>query len=162
MRFIVFLAWLTGLGSYYADAQRTIPVLDFPTFEKRINTPGDRIMVYNFWATWCKPCVEELPFFQAIPTEVDGIPVEVVFVSLDFASQLDSRVVPFVEKRNMQQEVILLNAGNPNIWIDKIDSSWSGAIPATLFRYKDTRRFEERSYETTDDIVQHIRSLIKN
>ena len=109
-----------------------------------------------------QPCVEELPFFQAVPAEVDGIPVEVVFVSLDFASQLDSRVIPFVEKRNMQQEVILLNAGNPNIWIDKIDSSWSGAIPATLFRYKDTRRFEERSYETTDDIVQHIRSLIKN
>lgn len=162
MRFIVFLVWFTGLGSFSADAQRAIPVLDYPAFEKRINTPGDRIMVYNFWATWCKPCVEELPFFQAIPTEVDGIPVEVVFVSLDFASQLDSRVVPFVEKRNMQQEVILLNAGNPNIWIDKIDSSWSGAIPATLFRYKDTRRFEERSYETTDDIVQHIRSLIKN
>ena len=162
MRFIVFLVGFTGLGSFSADAQRAIPVLDYPAFEKRINTPGDRIMVYNFWATWCKPCVEELPFFQAIPNEVDGIPVEVVFVSLDFASQLDSRVIPFVEKRNMQQEVILLNAGNPNIWIDKIDSSWSGAIPATLFRYQDTRRFEERSYETTDDIVQHIRSLIKN
>jgi thiol-disulfide isomerase/thioredoxin len=162
MRFIVFLVWLTGLAPYYADAQRTIPVLDFPTFEKRINTPGDRILVYNFWATWCKPCVEELPYFQAIPDEVDGIPVEVVFVSLDFVSQLDSRVVPFVEKRDMKQEVILLNAGNPNIWIDKIDSSWSGAIPATLFLYKDARRFEERSYETTDDILQHIRSLIKN
>jgi len=142
-------------------AQEKASVVDFKSFNQRIQSDTQGIVLYNFWATWCKPCVEELPFFQAIPSQIEGVSIKVVLVSLDFPSQFESRLLPFIAKKNIQQEVILLDGGNPNVWIDQIDSDWSGSIPATLFRYGNKRKFAEQSYESVDAILEDILSLIQ-
>ena len=47
-----------------------IPVIeDFATLEARMNQPTDTLIVYNFWATWCRPCVAELPYFEKLNQE---------------------------------------------------------------------------------------------
>jgi thiol-disulfide isomerase/thioredoxin len=153
--FILFLC--LGL----IDAQENITVTNFEGIDNKIKSDTQTIVVYNFWATWCKPCVEELPLFQTIPSSLDGFPIKVVLVSLDFRSQLESRLIPFVAKKNIQQEVLLLDAGNPNIWIDQIDTNWSGSIPATLFTYGKKRKFVERSYECLEEILEDIHLLIQ-
>lgn len=108
-----------------------------------LSTQNDTVYVLNFWATWCKPCIEELPEFKAAQTQFGASPVRFVFVSLDFMSKRENTLLPFIAKNMSWAEVVQLNAGNPNDWIPLVDPSWSGAIPATLFWLNKNRVFKE-------------------
>ena len=138
---------------------QSVPVISFEDLNSIINTNNDTTYVINFWATWCKPCVEEMPYFEALHDKYEGEKVKVVLISLDFKSQLDKRVVPFVEKRKLKPYVALLDGGNPNDWIDLVDPSWSGAIPATLFVAGDKRKFLEQSFHDLESIETIIQSI---
>lgn len=96
------------------------------------HSQNDTLYVVNFWATWCRPCLAELPYFEEITTTAGEKKVKVLLVSLDFQSA-HKQLGDFVRKKKLNSEVCHLDAGNPNNWIDKIDSSWSGAIPASAF-----------------------------
>jgi thiol-disulfide isomerase/thioredoxin len=126
-----FLLLLCCLPFLAANAQ-TVEVIDFPAFESRLANTSDTLFVYNFWATWCRPCVEELPYFERLNAAYANHKVKVVLVSLDFPNMLDKQLIPFIQKNEVASEVILLDAPRYNEWIDKIDPEWSGALPATL------------------------------
>lgn len=119
---------------------------NYNQLEPLLNKKDDKIYVINFWATWCKPCVEELPAFEKLNETYKDKNVEVILVSLDFPKQVDKRLIPFIKKKNLQSEVILLDDVNEDVWIQKIDKDWSGAIPATLIYNKDKRKFYEQSF----------------
>ena len=106
-------------------------VIKWEGMESVINKKCDRLQVINFWATWCAPCIKELPYFETLNKEAWN-EVDITLVSLDFADEFEKRVLPFVEKRDLQSQVLLLDEIDYNSWIDKVDPSWSGAIPATL------------------------------
>jgi thiol-disulfide isomerase/thioredoxin len=102
------------------------------TITKLVEEKSDRIQVINFWATWCAPCVKELPFFEKLNAERKEA-VSVTLVSMDL--ELDpnpEKVYKFITQKNIRSNVLLLDETNPNEWIDKISSEWSGALPATL------------------------------
>lgn len=144
MRRLFAILWV-GLWGFNASAQ-SVQVVDIEGLFQRINTGSDSLYVVNFWATWCKPCVEELPDFQAVQAELKDMPVVFLYVSLDFKSQLSSRLLPFLKKQPLK-EVLLLSSGNPDAWINRISSDWSGAIPATIFWKKGrNKHFHEGSY----------------
>ncbi|MCB0806749.1 MAG: redoxin domain-containing protein [Bacteroidales bacterium] len=133
-----------------------IPRMDFDTFESLLHKDNDTLYIVNFWATWCKPCVKELPDFEKIRTEYNGQKVSVLLVSLDFPNKHEELLIPFVDKNNLQSEVIHLIDVDANKWIDKVSSSWSGAIPATLIYKGEFRKFHEgqMSYEELKTIVE--------
>lgn len=110
------------------------------------NADTDTIYVLNFWATWCAPCVEELPVFEKLNREYAGKKVKVVLVSTDFKKQVESRVKPFVKERGLENLAVFMDESNPNKWIDSVDVSWSGALPATLVwsKRKGVSRFFEK------------------
>ena len=112
-----------------------------------LDQKDDKIYVVNFWATWCAPCVQELPAFEKLNSVYAAKGVEVLLVSLDFPKQLKKRVLPFIAKKKLQSKVILLDNGKNDSWIKAIDSSWSGAIPATLIYNKTARKFYEKSFD---------------
>jgi thiol-disulfide isomerase/thioredoxin len=89
--------------------------------------------VINFWATWCGPCIKELPDFQKTVNETDGSKVEFLFISLDFPSDAEKKLMPFLKKNNYTFNVCLMTETDYNSWIDEVDPSWQGNIPATLF-----------------------------
>jgi len=136
-----------------------IEVYDFAGLESLLRTDDDRTYVVNFWATWCKPCIEELPYFEALQAE-HGDRVKVILVSLDFPDKLESQLKPFVEKRNIKAQVALLDDPYENEWIPKVDESWSGAIPATLIFNKSKRVFYEGSF-TPESLNEEIIKFIK-
>lgn len=113
---------------------------------------GDTVRVINFWATWCQPCVAELPAFEKITAEYAGRPVQVILVCTDFKRDVDTRVRPFVKKKKLRSRVVFMDESNPNKWIDSVSPEWSGAIPATLIvcPAKGVERFFEQQldYET--------------
>lgn len=115
---------------------------------------GSYILV-NFWATWCKPCVAELPYFIEFAQENEN--VELILVNLDMPSQVEKLVKPFLKRENIAQTVVHLNDPNSNFWINDIDSSWSGAIPATLIIRDEIKQFYEGSLNLAD-----LNRIIKN
>jgi thiol-disulfide isomerase/thioredoxin len=129
--------------SIWANAQAD--QVKLKDLQQIINKPADKVQVLNFWATWCAPCVREIPFFEKLNQENDR--VEVTLVSMDY--DLDpnpEKVYRFISRKNLKSKVLILAESNPNNWIEKIDKSWSGALPATLIvnTKNGKRRFVER------------------
>lgn len=146
------------LGVFQLSAQE-VAVVDFAGLQQRMNEQKkDELVIYNFWATWCKPCVEEMPYFEKLNANYAGKNVKVVFVSLDFKSK-HQKVVEFVAKKGLKAEVILLNAPDYNAWIDKVSTDWSGAIPATFVLKGDEHKFHEGSF-TYEQLEQFIKPLL--
>lgn len=124
-------------------AQKAI-VIKFDALQKILNTKSDQIQVINFWAMWCAPCVKELPLLEKINAQ-KNLNAKITLVNLDYADKLD-KVNEFMVRKNIQSDVLLLDDIDYNNWIDKVDKSWSGAIPATLIFNPKTgeRKFVEK------------------
>jgi thiol-disulfide isomerase/thioredoxin len=127
MRKPLFL--LCVLFASAASAQQA-SVIKFDKLQALIDAKGDQVQVINFWATWCAPCVKELPLLEKLNAANDPA-VKVTLINLDFADKLD-KVNAFIARKNMKTDVWLLDEIDYNTWIDKVDKSWGGAIPATL------------------------------
>ncbi len=104
---------------------------------------GSKTYVVNFWATWCAPCIKELPYFEALNKNQN---IDVLLVSLDFPQHKESRLLPFIKKNQLQSKVVHLDDTNENFWINAIDTTWSGAIPATIIYNNQKRGFYERLF----------------
>ncbi|MFN0274835.1 MAG: TlpA disulfide reductase family protein, partial [Chitinophagales bacterium] len=139
-------------------AQAFKPV-EFSEFEKFLQTNNDTLYVVNFWATWCKPCIEELPSFEKLDETAAEQKIKVILVSVDTESRWESSLEPFIEKRNLQPEVWSLYNTKPVDWIDKISPEWNGTIPATLFLRNGTKTFLEKEFtsEELHTIVEQLK-----
>lgn len=138
----------------------SIEVYDFSTLEAMLNAADDKIYIVNFWATWCKPCIEELPYFEALEAE-GGDGIKVILVSLDFPDKLETQLKPFIANKKIKSQVILLDDPHENEWIPKVDSSWTGAIPATLIFNKSKRVFYEKSF-TKESLFEEVLNFTKS
>ncbi|MDX2443986.1 MAG: TlpA disulfide reductase family protein [Bacteroidales bacterium] len=151
MKFILFSFILFLSISGYSQ---TPEVIDFDPLEKRWSNSNDTLYVINYWATWCIPCIEELPDFIKLDQEMKEEKFKMILVSLDFPSHADSRVLPFIRKHNITTEVVILD-DDANVWIDRVNKSWDGAIPATQFIRNQNKEFykEQLSHERLLQIV---------
>jgi thiol-disulfide isomerase/thioredoxin len=156
--FIAFMLILPSVARAQPDAQ--VPVYDYEGLQPLLQKQNDTTYVVNFWATWCKPCVAELPAFEEIHAKYQSQKVKVLLVSLDFMKNYHSRLLPFIAEKKIQSQVVLLNDPRSNEWIDKVSPQWSGAIPATLIYRNDHRIFYERSF-TADELDAELRKFIK-
>lgn len=119
---------------------------------------NDTTYVINFWATWCSPCVKEIDFFEDLHRENQGKKLKVILVSLDFPNRAETQLLPFLEEKSISAQVMLMTNMDYNSWIEDIDPSWSGAIPATLVHKGGKRIFLEGeiSREELNDYVNQI------
>lgn len=122
---------------------------------------SDHPLVISFWATWCAPCVQEIPWLEAGVGEFRNEKAELVLVSLDFEKEFPKGIEAFIKKKNFKATFFWLDESNADYFCPKIDSAWSGGIPSTLFLNNATgyRRFFERQL-TDRQIVPEIRLLV--
>jgi thiol-disulfide isomerase/thioredoxin len=121
------------LSQFQAFSQsEKVRIINFEDLQQQINKASDTTLVVHFWATWCKPCIEELPNYERLSKEFTKKKVKFLMVSMDFPKDLKDKVELFIAKNNMNSEVVLLDEPDYNAWIDEIDTDWSGTIPATL------------------------------
>lgn len=149
-----FLFLLFSIKGY----NQNVKLLTINQLQERIKNGKDSTYVVNFWATWCAPCIKELPHFEKLSAEHKSEKLAVLLVSLDFKSKLESNVIPFVKRKNLKNEVFLLNESNPQEFIDRIDKDWSGSIPATLFIKNDKRKFIESEF-TYEQLLTEYKKL---
>lgn len=136
-----------------------LEVYDFKGLQNQLSTTSDTTYVVNFWATWCAPCVKELPYFEQLSANYSSKNVKVILVSLDFSNQYDTSLKPFIKAHQLKSKVVALNDPDSNSWIPKVNQDWSGTIPATLIFTKDKRRFFEKSF-TYDELETEVKQII--
>jgi thiol-disulfide isomerase/thioredoxin len=116
--------------------------------------------VVNFWATWCAPCVKELPYFEQLLDKYKNKNVKVILVSLDFPHLYDTKLKPFIKEHKLKSKVVALNDVDMNTWIPKVDKTWSGSIPATIIYKNNTRVFFEQSF-TFETLEKELKPFLK-
>jgi len=134
-----------------------VETMSLSEFQETVRQGGDVLYVYNFWATWCKPCIEEMPYFEQVASDMKDKKFKLVFVSIDNFKNSYNKVQRFVNKKDIKASVILLEYKDQNKLISGIDKSWNGTIPATLFvdNKNQTKLFyqKEFSYQELQAIV---------
>ncbi len=153
------LMLLAATGFFMVAEAQQIREIDRDGIVRLAKLSNDTTYVINFWATWCSPCVKEIGYFEALHRKYAGNKVQVVLVSLDFPNQVDRRVVPFLEEKAITAPVRLVTELDYNSWIDQVDPSWSGALPATLILRKDKRIFMEKEL-TEDELFEHVEQIL--
>lgn len=125
-------------------------------------------LIVNMWATWCKPCIEEIPYFikeveqhnKSVKLPQDSI--QLLLVSLDFKEAFPDDISSFMKKRRFTAPAVWLDETNADYFCPKIDDKWSGAIPATLFINHKTgyRNFFEKQI-SHEELKKEIMAVLK-
>lgn len=137
----------------------SVKSLTYSELKPLLEVKDEKVYVVNFWATWCAPCVKELPYFEELEENYKNQNVEVLLVSLDFPNKKESKLLPFLTEKKIKSKVVLLDDPNEDVWIQAIDSSWSGALPATLIYSKNKRKFFEQSF-TRESLNKEIKKFL--
>lgn len=135
MKKILFL--LTFLGLQQCGSAQQIQKIKINELMKMIDTSSTPLVI-NFWASWCGPCVREIPWFEKNVAASDK-KVKLVLVSIDFPDDYPKTIAAFVKKNGYHSEIFWLNETNADVFCPKIDKSWDGAIPVTLMVNNKTR-----------------------
>ena len=138
----------------------SVPVYEFDGLKPMFDINDDTLRIINFWATWCVPCVKELPYFERVNSEYASQKVKVILISLDFIEDLETALIPFIKKHGLNSEVVLLDDPNANRWIPMVEKSWDGAIPVTLFKKGEKRSFVPHTMEY-DELVNEVNNMLK-
>lgn len=158
MKYVLLLIFI----GCFSLANAQVKLLSLSELETRMAKGKDTTYVVNFWATWCAPCVAELPNFERLQKENSNKPLKVILLSMDFKSKLKSDVIPFVQKQQLISEVYVVNEPDQQVFIERVSKDWSGALPSTLFinTKSKVRNFYEKefTYRELTDIVTHLKS----
>ena len=161
MKIISFLG-LIGLLTFSTVNAQNVEAIKYETLHEKIASYKDQVVVVNFWATWCAPCVEEIPAFMEINNKYKDNPnFKMLFVSLDRPKVID-KVKKFISDNNMNAEVVLLDdTKRMNEWIPSFDTSWGGNIPVTIIYNKGEKKsFHGQAmtkFELEDEILDYLK-----
>lgn len=143
------------------DQGISVPVFDYQGLKPIFDHYNDTLYIFNFWATWCQPCVKELPFFNMADSVYADRPVRIILISLDFSENVESSLIPFIIENEIKAEVVVLDDMDANAWIPLVDPAWEGVIPATLFKMRNARKFQVGSF-TYEELSSEIDDFLNN
>jgi thiol-disulfide isomerase/thioredoxin len=115
-----------------ADKLPKIEVINEAGFNKLIQERDGKILLLNFWATWCIPCRDEFPDLVKVANRYHDQSVEVVGISADYPDEIESKVEPFLKSQNANFKNYVKDVEDDEAFINLVNREWSGALPATF------------------------------
>jgi thiol-disulfide isomerase/thioredoxin len=148
-------------------ARQTETVSDLPkvtqidqTGLKNILKPNGKLLLVNFWATWCAPCREEFPDLVKIGADYKG-KIDLVTVSLDELSEIDGEVSKFLAQMKSESPAYLLKTPDESAAIELVSRDWQGALPFTiLFNEQNEPIYSKQGKFKTDVLVAEIEKIL--
>jgi len=137
----------------YGQKYETVKI---DAIEAILQSDNDSLYVVNFWATWCQPCVEELPYFEEMHEKYADQKVKIILVNLDFPHVIKTRLHPFLEKNKLKSSIWYLDEQKANDYIPKVDEMWSGAIPFTFFSRGSTKFKDRKEGKFTKEELENL------
>jgi len=149
---------VSAIGATRTPPIKKIKITDLQDYIAHCDHP----LIVSFWATFCVPCVKEIPYFESTVARYQPQKVELILVSLDLPSYYPGRINDFVQKSNFKSSVWWLNETDADYFCPKVDARWTGGIPCSLFINNAThyRRFFDRQL-TEPQVEQEIKALVK-
>ena len=130
MKILFFTSYFILLTSIvFSQTIRKVKITEVEEYVKNSDHP----IVLNCWATWCAPCVEEIPYFMQTVKKYSDQKVELLLVSLDFASSYPTKIQEQIKKKKFDATFFWLNETNADYFCPRIDPKWDGTLPSTLF-----------------------------
>ena len=159
MKYVITILILALLS--FTGKSQEIKKWNLEDLQKAI-AEADKPTIFNFWATFCKPCIEEIPYFQELVKKYDSMGVQLVLVSLDFRENYPKKIRDFAVKRKFTAPIVFLDESDADLFCPAVDTSWSGSIPASLFVNHKTgyRKFHEDMLNRKE-LEAEIANLIK-
>lgn len=148
------------LVPFFMTQTASVEVIKWQGLEKEMMKKNGKIKVVNFWMTGCKSCVEELPHFEQLHRSF-GNQVEVILVSLDKEAVEFTKVNPVLERNRITAKTFLLDEVDANTWINKVEPTWTGAIPATVVIDQNNQRHIYQKSLTYAELVKIIHDIHK-
>ncbi|MFA7360107.1 MAG: TlpA disulfide reductase family protein [Candidatus Kapaibacterium sp.] len=157
---IIILALLISITFINVYSQTVIPVKSTDDLIEIQNCVKGKVVLYNFWATWCKPCVAEFPELIKLYNNYKDKDFVIVFISLDAPEELKTKVIPFLEKQGVDFDSYYNDFKNPEDLIDFYDKKWEGAIPSTYIFSKEgvlsTKLVGSKNYEFFENEIKKL------
>lgn len=113
-------------------SQYNIDLIDSKVFNEILEDNEGKVIVVNVWATWCVPCVEEMPDLVKLSDSYESGNVKVIGISIDYPEEIQSKILPFIKKNKINFPVYVNNFKNDEALINFLNKDWSGAIPVTF------------------------------
>lgn len=129
MRILLIVLLLSGLIPVSGQTVRKVKITELETLIRQSDHP----LIVNFWATFCEPCVKEIPYFQTAVSRFRDQRLELVLVSLDLPAYYPGRIAAFAQSRGFTSRIVWLDETNADYFCPRVDAHWSGGIPASLF-----------------------------
>jgi thiol-disulfide isomerase/thioredoxin len=160
----VIIGFLLCTQTIFSQNIKSVKVTDIENIIEKSKAP----LIINIWATWCQPCIEEIPYFikevdnynTSLSSPTDSI--SLLLVSVDFKEAFPAEISSFANHRKFTAPIVWLDEIHADYFCPKIDPNWSGAIPATLFVNNKTgfRKFFEKKL-SQEELKKVIMALLE-
>ncbi len=131
-----------GLFDDQQSAAPSVQELDIQGLQRLVHDRKGTILLLNFWATWCQPCIKELPDLIRLSKFYKGNELEVVGVSVDYPDETKSKIIPLLKEHRVPFKIYVAKFDKQDDFINAVDTSWNGAVPATfIYGPRGTHRY---------------------
>jgi thiol-disulfide isomerase/thioredoxin len=124
------------------------------------NQNAGKVFAINFWASWCKPCVNEFPALVKLNKNYNSRNFNLIFISLDFKEEVSTKLLPFLKINDVDYTTYYLDTNSPEEIMDYLNKKWDGGIPATFIFDKSGKLqnfiLGEHSYEFFEKEIQKL------
>jgi len=143
-----------------AKAGFSVEPIDQAGLKRLIGERSGKVLLLNIWATWCEPCIAEFPDLKKLSQTYDTAAVEVVAISADYPDEVDTKIMPFLRKTDVPFRVFVAQFEHPEDFINAVNRSWSGALPASLiYDSRGKERFFHVGQQSFDDFKREINKV---